>query len=109
MDTKQDSNYMFTCKVCKYWRLKAAAGHDQWSECCYPAIEEMGFGLKDVKDVTREDWTKLEHLVKDILHLRVTYLGFKIPNFEFPFRYESLWITGCDGFEEDKSHSYTFK
>ncbi len=91
---------MFSCNACKHGKYPSYIKDFAWTTCNHPAIKKIGLVEKESTKITKDDWLKFEHLVTDILKLRIIYLGHKIPNFEFPFHYDALWITGCDKFEK---------
>lgn len=92
----------FSCINCEY---SAKAENPTWSECKHPAVDEMKFEGHGLGTYTNEDLSKLERLVNDILKLQVTHIRSEVPNFEFPFQYESVWIHGCGGFVEAEKRS----
>ena len=88
-------SFYFSCSDCKYG---IQSDVPIWAKCIHPAVEQMKFEGKTFPEFTQEDYEKLETLVNDILHLNVVVMSNEVPNFEWPFKYESTWINGCDGF-----------
>jgi len=89
----------FSCHNCKH---SAKARNPVWTECKHPEVIKADFDSNDLEKYTDADKEKLTYLVNDVLHLQITSVGGRTPNFEFPFQYEATWITGCNGFEQFK-------
>lgn len=92
----------FSCIQCKH---SAKAVQPNWSCCRHPTVEKLKFDSHEMQTYTEEDYTKLEYLVNDVFHLQVIVMNGETPNFEFPFQFESTWITGCNGFEQAGTRS----
>lgn len=89
----------FDCIDCEH---RASAPNPIWSQCSHPAVIEAGFSGHGIETYTDEDFNKLDHVVNDVLKLKLVSQGIKkeIPNFEFPFQYEPVWIGFCEGYEK---------
>ncbi len=88
---------MFTCTRCKHWHQ---ADNPAWSTCYHPAAKELHFYSKNYHTLTDEEWAQLDHLVFNVLKLKLCQLSRTIPNFEFPKQYEDIWIDSCGAIEE---------
>lgn len=87
----------FSCNNCKH---STKAAQPNWSRCRHPVVEELQFENQELQKYTDADYRRLEYLVNDVFHLQVITVKGQTPNFEFPFQFESTWITACNGFEQ---------
>ena len=95
---------MFTCKACKYGEYPVKTILDNTENQCrcrHSEIENLQFSTIDQYKMIPKDWAKIDFLMRVLLKLKINE---KIPadhlNFAFPFRYDPVWIEGCDGFEK---------
>jgi len=88
----------FSCHDCCH---KEKAKNPIWSRCGHPAVDAIELEGYGIETYTADDRVKLDHLVNDVLRLRLVNAGEKkiIPNFEFPFQYEAVWIASCKGYD----------
>lgn len=92
----------FTCMECKY---SGKALRPNWSRCNHPVIKELDFSCEEMEKYTDSDYKKLERLVNDIFQMVIISVHGETPNFEFPFEFESTWITSCKGFVKSGKRS----
>ena len=68
--------------------------------CQHPAIEKLAFNATDYLDIEEDDRIKLKYLIDKILKLKVGFVPGVDVRFEFPFQYDPVWITDCEGFKK---------
>ena len=98
------TSYLFTCKACKYGEYPTVIdieGHkENRCRCRHPEIKMLEISSTDQKDFTLKDWAKINFLIHVILNIKINQaLPYNRPDFLFPFRYNPIWVEGCDGFE----------
>ena len=91
-----DDYQMFSCKDCHYVTLAVIANHRR---CNHPCIAEVQLEGTGRRTFTKSDWKKIYILVNETLNLQITLIDGKVTNFDWPFKYEPIWITSCDGFK----------
>ena len=66
--------------------------------CLHPSIKKARIKGRTLKTYTPEDWEKINNIINNVLHLSVTIIDGTATDFEFPFRYEPMWINACSEF-----------
>ena len=87
---------MFTCRDCHHVAIAVIADH---RKCEHPCIAEADLEGEGLKTFTKADWKKIYVIVNEILQLDITLINGKVPNFDFPNKYDPVWITACRGFK----------
>ena len=102
MDSKKSKLYNELCHECKY--KPVAYGFDELvhvhkASCHHPAVEKTEFSTKHFSYFTKDDIKKADHLVEEILKLKINHLSIVCHALlGFPNFYDPIWIEGCEGF-----------
>jgi len=88
---------MFSCRDCHYVAIAVIADH---RKCEHPCIAEADLEGDGLKNFTKVDWKKIFVIVNEILQLDITVINGEVPNFDFPNKFDTVWITGCRGYKQ---------
>lgn len=93
----------FSCHECVHAKR---ALHPNWTRCDHPAVKAAEFEGHGIETYTGDDLNRLDKLVNDDLHIQLVTQGTRrdVPNFDFPFEFECVWISSCAGYERIVNH-----
>lgn len=86
----------FSCRKCEYSGIAVISEH---RECKHPCIKDANLEGHGLRTFTKDDWKKIYLIVNEILNLQITLIDGKVTNFDFPEKFDPVWITACNGFK----------
>ena len=87
---------MFTCFNCKY--SARTVREPGCVTCSHPAVVGAGISGRTLITYTPEDFHKINFIINDVLKMDITTIDNSIPNFEFPYKFDAVWINRCGGY-----------
>lgn len=88
---------MFSCRECHWYKISVISDH---IKCTHPCIADAHLEGTGLRTYTDTDWGKINLIVNEILDLDITLIDGKVENFDFPEKFDDVWVTACKGFKQ---------